>query len=492
MAITILLVVFFSIALVILIKNISSINQLKYQNRLLRALRSLDIVALSTTELEPLCQAIVDVIHKELGYFMALIMLVDYEKRCIRRVTLSRIPGGDEILKILPTQIKDQVVPLTDEDNTLVKVVNTKNKIYINDLYEIQRGVIPQEITQKLQQQLRSRLNIKGFFLYPLITKNKVIGIIEYPSTLEEGKVPKFELNVMEEFTAEVARTLENVMLYENLSSVSRKLEKANLKLMELDRLKDDFVSITSHELRTPMAAIRSYAWMALHRSGVKLPDNLERYLIRVLLSTERLINLVNDMLNISRIESGRIEINPEQVDMSSLIKDIVDEVYYSKSKEKNIQIIILEQTLPKVFADPEKLRQVFLNIMGNAIKFSPGDGKITVGFFTDGITVETYIKDQGPGISKDDMGRLFQKFGRLDSSYVATATSGGTGLGLYISKSLIELMHGRVWASSDGLGKGATFTISLPVSTQAVSGDIEKYRVIAKGEAKGLEPVAI
>lgn len=248
-------------------------------------------------------------------------------------------------------------------------------------------------------------------------------------------------------------------------TKVNQQLQAANQKLQELDKIKDEFVSLTSHELRTPMTAIRSYAWMALHRSDMPLSKTMEKYLVRILMSTERMINLVNDMLDISRIESGRIEINPEPVDMISLCRDIIDEVYYSKSTAKEIQMVLLEQKLPKVMADPEKLRQVLINVVGNAVKFSPHGGKVTIGFFTDGKTVEISIKDSGPGISREDLGRLFQKFGRLDNTFTDTATVPGSGLGLFISKSLVELMKGKIWAESEGPGKGANFTIALPVA---------------------------
>ncbi|MBI3109876.1 HAMP domain-containing histidine kinase [Candidatus Daviesbacteria bacterium] len=259
--------------------------------------------------------------------------------------------------------------------------------------------------------------------------------------------------------------TADNAKVNQKLQNTLNLLSVTNQKLQELDQVKDEFVSIVSHELRTPMTAIRSYAWMALHRSDTPLSKTMEKYLVRVLISTERMINLVSDMLSISRIESGRIEISPEPVDLISLCRDIIDEVYYSKSTTKDIQMTLLEEALPKIFADPEKLRQVLINVVGNAVKFSPHGGKITIGFFTDGKSVETYVKDQGSGISKEDLGRLFQKFGRLDSSYTDAASVPGSGLGLFISKSLIELMHGRIWASSEGVGKGATFTIALPVA---------------------------
>ncbi len=288
------------------------------------------------------------------------------------------------------------------------------------------------------------------------------------------------------------ALTVENTKVDQQLRNTLNLLADANRELKVFDRIKDDFVSIASHELRTPMTAIRSYAWMALHQSDVPLSKTLEKYIARIFLSTERLINLVNDMLNVSRIESGRIEINPEPIDILSLIRDILDEVYYSKSEEKNIQFIVSDKKVPKVLADPEKLRQVFLNLVGNSLKFTPDGGKIIFDFFSDGKTVEISVSDTGVGIPKEDLSKLFHKFGRLDNSYTASATSGGTGLGLYISKSLVELMHGKIWIQSEGLNKGATFTVALPVVTPDVLKDIDKYQVKPEGESKALEPVVV
>jgi len=117
------------------------------------------------------------------------------------------------------------------------------------------------------------------------------------------------------------------------------------------------------------------------------------------------------------------------------------------------------------VWADSEKVRQVVFNLLDNAIKFSKARSQIEIKYFTDGKVVEVGVIDQGVGVSRDDLSRLFQKFGRLDNSYVAAATSGGTGLGLYICKSLIELMGGHIWARSKGVNQGSEFWFSLPVN---------------------------
>ncbi len=333
---------------------------------------------------------------------------------------------------------------------------------------------------------------IYSLLVLPIQHARDLRGILVLGSSKNASQIDSEEIEFGEMLTKLVDLSFRLQDTESSLLNITQQVYEMNAKLHQLDKLKDDFVSVASHELRTPMTAIRSYAWMALHKSDVPLSEKLEKYLIRVLISTERLINLVNDMLNVSRIESGSIEISPEPVDLLLLIKDIVDEVYYSKAREKVIQFVVLEKKIPKVFADPEKLRQVLLNLVGNSLKFTPDGGKIVFDFFSDGKLVETSVSDTGVGISKEDMSQLFHKFGRLDNSYTASATSGGTGLGLFISKNLVELMHGRIWVVSEGLGKGSTFNVSLPVAAPEVLKEAEKYKVRAQGEAKGLEPVAI
>jgi len=333
---------------------------------------------------------------------------------------------------------------------------------------------------------------IKSLLILPIQHQTQLAGVLILASSKQADQIDREEIEFGEMITRLIDLAFRLQDTESSLIKITQQVYEMNAKLHQVDKLKDDFVSVASHELRTPMTAIRSYAWMALHKSDVPLSDKLERYLVRVLMSTERLINLVNDMLNISRIESGKIEINPEPVDLVELAKDIVDEVYYSKSTEKNIHFYILDKPIPKAIADPEKLREVLLNLVGNSLKFTPDEGKIIFDFFSDGLTVEVSVKDNGVGISKEDLGRLFQKFSRLDSSYVATASSGGTGLGLFISKSLIELMHGRIWVSSEGLGKGATVTVALPVASKERIEHISEYATHAQGEVKQLETVAI
>lgn len=331
----------------------------------------------------------------------------------------------------------------------------------------------------------------KSLSVVPLLTAGKITGIMVLGLGLPMSQVDQDTVLFLEMVGNLVNINFRLQDTQTSLTDITQQLYKMNAQLHQLDKVKDDFVSIASHELRTPMTAIRSYVWMALNRPDMPLTDKLKRYLDRTLISTERLINLVNDMLNISRIESGRISITPTVLDMKALVSDVIAEVE-TKAKEKNLLVSMIDSQVPKVFADPDKVHQVLLNLVGNAMKFTPNSGSIAISFFSDGITLETSVKDNGAGITPEDMAKLFKKFGKLDNSYVAAAASGGTGLGLFISKSLIDLMHGKIWARSDGQNKGSIFTFSLPVATEAVVKEAEKYKIQPTGEVKSLEPVAL
>ena len=346
-------------------------------------------------------------------------------------------------------------------------------------------------VTADLELLQKSLPNIKTLVLSPIMRSNNLIGVLTLGTLRDITEIKDEEKELTMVITNLVNFSFKIQDTENNLSQVTEEVYKMNSKLHELDKLKDDFVSIASHELRTPMTAIRSYAWMALNRSDVQLSEKMKKYLQRTLVSTERLINLVNDMLNVSRIESGRLEIAPVVMDVQNLMGEVLIEID-AKAKEKNLRVINSNMQMPKVFADPNKVHQILLNLLGNALKFTKESGKIEISYYNDGYSVEVSVKDDGVGISAEDLARLFKKFSRLDNSYIAASSAGGTGLGLYICKSLVEMMKGKIWAKSEGLNKGTTFVFSLPIATPQVLKEAEKYHYKPEGEARLLEPVAI
>lgn len=334
---------------------------------------------------------------------------------------------------------------------------------------------------------------LESLIICPIIVANKVTGAFVIGVSRATVLITKDEIELLELIGNMLSSAYRLQDTQNSLTTITKEVYLMNAKLHQLDKLKDDFVSIASHELRTPMTAIRSYAWMALYRSDVPLTEKMQRYLSRTLISTERLINLVNDMLNVSRIESNSVTISPEPFNILKLVNDVLEEVA-SKAAEKGIHLTAHDGIkTPEVFADLDKVHQILLNLIGNALKFTPNQGTIEVGFKVVDGDIEVAIKDSGVGISKEDISKLFKKFERLDNSYVAAATTGGTGLGLYICRLLVDKMGGKIWASSEGLGHGTTFTFSLPIATADTLAHPERYKITPLGaEAKPLESIAL
>lgn len=466
----------------------SRARDLEERNKRLTALRKLDEVMMSSsTNLQEVAQKVTNALAYALGFEIGVLALLDPGKGVLRRVAMSNTTEGVRAKMSLPFEYETLEIPLNADQNISIQALKSGQIKVTNDLYDLFVPVLSKEVSKKIQETVKVRTSV----VYPVKARNKTIGVMIVSIASHKKNLSYFEQGTIEDLIDVVGIALDNALIYQNLLETEKKLEEANIRLKEIDTLKDEFVSVASHELRTPMTAIRSYVWMALHRSDIPLSQKLKRYLYRTFISTERLINLVSDMLNLSRIESGKIEINPEPFNIIALVKDVVEDIRL-KAEEKKLRILILEGQVPPVFADPEKVEQVLLNLLGNALKFTFPGGVITINFFIDGQTVEVSVKDTGTGVTKEDMGKLFRKFGRLDNSYISISTSGGTGLGLYISRSLMELMHGRVWASSEGLGKGSTFSFSLPIASPNIIREREKFYIRAKGEAKGLEPVAI
>lgn len=399
------------------------------------------------------------------------------------------IDTAQKIKQVFFTDGSNQSLPaqVTKEENFFQKGSEWEMKVLYGE------AAVVSDISNLINSSYPQYNKIHSLLVLPIQHSRELTGVLVLASAETADKIDAEEIEFGKMITRLVDLSYRLQDTESSLTQITQQVYQMNAKLHQLDKLKDDFVSVASHELRTPMTAIRSYAWMALHRSDIPLSQKLQRYLYRVLVSTERLINLVNDMLNLSRIEAGRIEISPKTFDMLELVRDIIEEVKM-KANEKRIQITVFEHAMPKVFADPDKVREILLNLIGNSLKFTYPGGLINIDFFSDGKTLEVTVKDNGAGISKDDLSKLFHKFSRLDNSYTSVTVSGGTGLGLYISKNLVELMHGKIWVTSDGEDKGASFSFSLPVASEEVLQHASEYKVLPEDgmEAKALEPVAV
>jgi PAS domain S-box-containing protein len=231
-------------------------------------------------------------------------------------------------------------------------------------------------------------------------------------------------------------------------------------KEVEADRAKSEFISTVSHELRTPMTAIKGYTDLIYGGAVGPLNDNQKHFLSVIKNNTDRLIALINDLLDISRIETGRVRFEPAPVKLGEIVADVV-EAMAAHAEEQGLALTYeVDAGLPEVMGDRDRLYQVLTNLVGNAINYTP-EGSVTVEVNNVGIAVQISVRDTGIGIKAEDIGRIFDRFYRADDPIVQEAS--GTGLGLPIVKMFVEMHGGRVWVDSEK-GKGSSFTFILPV----------------------------
>lgn len=264
---------------------------------------------------------------------------------------------------------------------------------------------------------------------------------------------------------------IENIALdtdrKESLQEMADKLASANDQLRKLDNAKSEFISIASHQLRTPLTAIKGFLSLVLEGTYGELNNpNIAAALNKVYYSSEMLIQLVEDLLNVSRIESGRMDIKIEKANLENVIKDLYENFSLTaKDKKLYLDYKIGEGSLPEVPMDAAKMREVFSNLIDNSIKYTERGGVTIRGEVKEeenGTFVRITISDTGVGIPETEIPYLFKKFSR--GKDISRLHANGTGLGLYVGKNIVEAHKGKIWIESEGLGRGSKFIVELPV----------------------------
>jgi len=250
----------------------------------------------------------------------------------------------------------------------------------------------------------------------------------------------------------------------EKIEQFARKLEEANEYLREMDRQKSEFVSIASHQLRSPLTAVKGYSSMLLEGSYGPISEKMSEILRRIFESSNHLVSIVEDFLNLTRIEQGQMSYKFERVDMKELVRRVAEE-YGPRAEEKNLSYSFHSGDTAEYFVkgDRDKLIQIVSNLIDNSIKYTPsGSVAVSLAKKSGGSSVLLRVEDTGVGIAPKDMKMLFRKFirGRADGG--KKLYTEGTGIGLYVAKQMIEAHQGRIWAESGGPGKGSAFFIEL------------------------------
>jgi len=300
----------------------------------------------------------------------------------------------------------------------------------------------------------------------PLLARDEVVGVISILS-VEGEKLSARNSDLLRAVSYQVGTAIHNIRLLESIRVQQKELEAKNAQLelfveelMNADRLKNEFLANTSHELRTPLNSIIGFLNLVL--DGLCENGDEEKELLgNALRSGQHLLSLINDVLDLSRIEAGRLQLELREVPLAPVLRDVGNTLIV-QAHEKNIDLRFpsVPETL-RVNADEARLRQIFMNIIGNAIKFTP-KGEVVVSLEAPGGSpfVEIQVRDTGIGVAADRRERLFKKFSQADTS--TTRRFGGSGLGLVIVKQLIEMMGGSVRLDSPGENQGTVVTITI------------------------------
>ncbi|HSW89942.1 MAG TPA: GAF domain-containing sensor histidine kinase [Patescibacteria group bacterium] len=427
------------------------------------ALWHLEKIILDTLDFDKVVQKIVDSTVLELGYLqlgyeIVVLNLVNTEKQQLMRVSVSqtdRAAQALERLNSIGTPFHEIIIPLSEKDNTLVKCLESGEQFVVSDWYDILRPTFNQETARKIQQEL----GIKNSLIFPVRYGNATLGTIIFSMSKDVSLVSDDEMDLLRGFTDVVGLAVQNATIYTRLDETKEQLENANNQLKALDQMKDEFLSMASHELKSPMNAIKNYLWMAMNKANDH-PEKLHDYLNTAYQSTQRLVALVNDLLDVSRIESGRVTLEIKPISLKTVISETVD-IFAPQAKEKGLDLTV---ELPQDFtvaADDTKLREILSNLISNAIKYTL-KGMVHVGAKENGNMIRISIQDSGTGISPQDQQKLFQKFSRVNASFKELASIEGTGLGLWICKQFVEKMGGSIGLDST-VGSGSTFWIELP-----------------------------
>ena len=343
---------------------------------------------------------------------------------------LILVDSNNRVLHINPAAERLLNISADSIDQDITEIIQNDELIYIFE--EDQRQILQHKPTDQLSSK-KEGINLISEVTLARYDEKLVLRIIASPFLNENGLI------------------LGTVYLFDDITR-----EK------EIDQMKSDFISLVSHELRTPLTSIIGFVSFILDGKAGAINDRQRNSLARVQRQSKRLAALINDLLDISRIESGRIQMNQKTISLLEIVTQRLEEIR-PQADEKSIQLdLTASESVPDILGDEARMGQVFTNLIGNAIKFTPNNGEVNVKVEADGNLLHVEVIDTGPGIPPEERQKIFDKFYQL--SDISTRQQGGSGLGLSISKSIVEAHGGKLWIDDGNQGKGSNFQFVLPL----------------------------
>jgi len=410
----------------------SSISEQEVRKKTQKVVQLVEISAVLNSTLKPetLLKNILDTAADLLDCGGVSILLYDEREKELRFAATTS--GNIDELEKIP-------VPL---DNSLAGTIFTENRhLVINSTQDDPRHY--NEVGDEVGFQVDSLLGA------PMRIKDRVTGVIEALNKTE-GEFTDFDVSLLLVVASQAAISIHNAGLIQAL-------QKANVELSQADKLKRDLMSVASHELRTPLGNILGYATL-LHEDAIEENKPLAESILR---ASSKLRAVLDDIANMNLLYTGEADLDFSDTTLQRVIDFAREEVRATVSKEDNIVDYQLPDDPIQLYLDLQKMSVVFVNLLLNAIRYTPIEGtiKLTIDDRKDEVVIS--ISDTGRGISPDSLEKIFEVFYQEDDHM--TRRYGGLGLGLSIARELVDLHRGRIWAESKGLGEGATFRVMLP-----------------------------
>ncbi|HKR78940.1 MAG TPA: GAF domain-containing sensor histidine kinase, partial [Nitrospira sp.] len=458
----------------------SNLETIRKQITQLTAVHQTSAAITSTLDLHELMDTVLQLLRSNLG-FSRMALMLRHEDREVAYI--AQVAG-------VPQEIADAArfltVPIKDEDTILADLFIRAKPVLARDVNAVAHRMHPALL------ELARRVDLQSFVCVPLQSHNQNLGFI----AADRGTMlcSEEDLHILMTIASHVATAIDNARTYADLARLTQHLEQriqertrelsvANERLQEHDRRRTMFVSVASHELRTPMTAIRSFADNMLDGVAGAVSERQRTYLDRIGHNLNRLTRIINQLLDWSRLDLNKEILRLEPLSINKVAMVVVDSLRtVAAEKGVDLQIDSPEQ-LPMCYADRDKLEQILWNIVGNAVKFTPAGGRVTVQFepLADGM-VQTCVTDTGCGIPSEQLDRIFNEFSKVQSTM---PTSQGAQLGLFITKSFITMHKGRIWVKSE-VGAGSRFYFTLPTSSAEAATAQASPEIVSPGSTTG------
>ena len=416
------------------------------------------IAITSTLDIQKLFNTVLKLLRENLGFQRMILVLKSSDQK---KGMISAVSGVSQELEQRIQHLVFSITPGTLDETLLIQ----GRPVLAYDLEEMAPKMNP------IILPICRRVGVISFVSVPLLSHQRVLGYLG--ADRGDQRCTQEDLDLLLTIASHVAVAIDNARTYQEIEKLAESLEErvaertqdlqiANERLQELDRLKSSFVSIVSHELRTPMTSIKGLVENMLDGLVGNLNDRQSFYLERMKYNIERLTRMINDLLDLSRIESGRMDLHRSPVNMGSLVREVVETLQSLAQERSLILQAHISDPIGFIQGDRDKLIQIFTNLINNALKFTESPGTVTVEVKQrdDGM-IQICVIDSGCGIPLEEQQTIFERFYRGQSSEMKNR---GAGLGLAITKSLVELHSGSIWVESTP-GEGSRFCVILPVT---------------------------